>query len=96
MIGTGRGLRSIRHVCYSNHMTQTSTAAALTTFNAARNAAEVRWARQRNAAAAIAAGGGMASLSRGDLIRIARSLGAVPQVRTSDAMLRTYIEWAMA
>jgi hypothetical protein len=77
-------------------MTQTSTAPALVTFNAARNAAEVRWTRQRNAAAVIAAGGGMESLNRGDLIRVARMLGGLPQVRTSDAMLRTYIEWAMA
>ena len=38
----------------------------------------------------------MAALTRGDLIRVVRMLGGVPQVRSTPAVLRTYIEWAMA
>lgn len=65
-------------------------------LNAAVNATQARWARQNAAAAVIAELGGMAALTRGDLIRVARMLGGVPQVRSTSAVLRTYIEWAMA
>lgn len=76
-------------------MTKTSIATPVT-LNAALNAGRARWARQNAAAAVIAELGGVATLSRGDLIRVSRMLGGVPQVRTSDTMLRTYIAWAMA